>query len=74
MACRQKHVAYGLDLPVNDVGGLGWENRMGLCPRGGGRHHQGVVIAKPGGLVNKGVTCSKRMTMGDVPCPLGKDA
>jgi hypothetical protein len=47
---------------------------VGLRPRGGGGHSQGVVVAKPGGLVDKGVTRSERMTMGDVPCPLGKDA
>jgi hypothetical protein len=73
MARRQKHVAYSLDLPFNDVGGLGWENRTGLHPRGGGRHRQGVVIAKPGGLVDKGVTHSKHVTMGDVACSLGED-
>jgi hypothetical protein len=71
MACRQKHVAYSLDLPFNNVGGLGWENRTGLCPRGGGRHRQGVVVTKPGRLVDKGVTRSKHMTMGDVTCSLG---
>jgi hypothetical protein len=73
MARRQKHVAYSLDLPFNDVGGLGWENRTGLRPRGGGRHRQGVVVAKPGGLVDKGVTRGKRMTMGDVARSLGED-
>jgi hypothetical protein len=73
MARRQEHVVYSLDLPFNDVGGLGWENRTGLCPRGGGRHRQGVVVAKPGGLVDKGVTRSKCMTMGDVARSLGED-
>jgi hypothetical protein len=73
MARCQKHVAHSLDLPFNNVGGLGWENRSGLRPRGGGRHSQGVVIAKPGGLVNKGVMRSKRMTMGDVARSLGED-
>jgi hypothetical protein len=28
----------------------------------------------PGGLVNKGVMCGKRMTMRDIPRPLGEDA
>jgi hypothetical protein len=74
MARRQKHVAHSLDLPFNNVGGLGWENRAGLRPRGGRGHSQGVVVAKPRGLVDKGVTRSERMTMGDVPCPLGEDA
>jgi hypothetical protein len=73
MARRQKHVAYSQDLPFNDVGGLGWENRTGLRPRGGRRHRQGVVVAKPGGLVDKGVTCGKCMTMGDVVRSLGED-
>jgi hypothetical protein len=73
MARRQKHVAHSLDLPFNDMGGLGWENRVGLRPRGGGRHSQGVVVAKPGGLVNKGVMRSKHMTMGDVARSLGED-
>jgi hypothetical protein len=36
MARRQKHVAHSLDLPFNNVGGLGWEDRAGLRPRGGG--------------------------------------
>jgi hypothetical protein len=74
MARRQKHVAHSLDLPFNDVGGLGWENRTGLHPRGGGRHSQGVVVAKPEGLVDKSVTRGKRMAMRDVPHPLGEDA
>jgi hypothetical protein len=73
MARRQKHVAHSLDLPFNDVGGLGWENRTGLRPRGGGRHRQGVVVTEPGGLVDKGVMRSKRMTMGDVARSLGED-
>jgi hypothetical protein len=72
MAHRQQHVAYSLDLPFNDVGGLGWENRTGLRPRGGGRHRQGVVIAKPGGLVDKGVTHSKHMMIRDIPRSLGE--
>jgi hypothetical protein len=73
MARHQKHVAHSLDLSFNDVGGLGWENRAGLRPRGGGRHSQGVVITKPGGLVDKGVTCGKRMMMRDVARSLGED-
>jgi hypothetical protein len=74
MARRQEHVAYSLDLLFNNVGGLGRENRTGLRPRGGRGHSQGVVVAKPRGLVDKGVTRSECMTMRDVPCPLGEDA
>jgi hypothetical protein len=74
MARRQKHVAHSLDLPVNDVGGLGWKNRAGLCPRGGGRHSQGVIVAEPGRLVDKGVMRGERMTVRDIPRPLGEDA
>jgi hypothetical protein len=74
MARHQQHVANSLGLPFNDMGGgLGWENRAGLCSRGGRGHSQDIVIAKPGGLINKGVTHSKHVAMGDVPCPLGKD-
>jgi hypothetical protein len=47
---------------------------MGLCLWEGERHCQGIVIAEPGGLSNKGVMHIEYMMMRDVTCPLGEDA
>jgi hypothetical protein len=61
------------DLPHNDMGGLGRKDSTSPRPRRGRGHRLGEVLIKPVRLVDKCVTGVLRMTVRDVPRPLGED-
>jgi hypothetical protein len=62
------------DLPHNDMGGLGRKDSTSPHPRRGRGYRLGEVLVKPVRLVDKRVMGVLRMTVSDVPCPLGEDA
>ena len=47
VARHQQHVLDSPHLPCDNVRGLGWEYIVGLRPWRGGRHRQGIILAKP---------------------------
>jgi hypothetical protein len=73
MARHQQHVLNSLDLPLNNMRGLGQEDNLRLRPWGGRGHRLGEILVKPVWLVDKRVMGVIRMMVSDIPRPLGDD-